>query len=107
MIPEIAIDFIPLIPNYHLLPSWITSTHDNYITDYNDPLFVRNPPFFQLTTWLELFILVPLEIGGIWGLINGISPPLFLTPSLCTCFYPTTLAIGGCTTFINGRNRNR
>ncbi|KAG9233116.1 hypothetical protein BJ875DRAFT_505558 [Amylocarpus encephaloides] len=64
----IVLDFVPYYPI--ALPSWATFAYDFYIREFNDPLYAKDPPFFQLFLVLECIYLVPMSIMGIRVLIK-------------------------------------
>lgn len=55
------------------LPSWATTLYNHYRSNYNDPLYEKNPPFFQLYVAIEVMYSVPICIWAIRGLISGTS----------------------------------
>jgi hypothetical protein len=65
----LILDFVPFYPIE--LPSWAKTPYNFYSTQYNDPLFMNHPPFFQLYVFIEAFYLVPMALYGINGLLNG------------------------------------
>ena len=65
---HIAIDFVPLYPVK--LPSWATTLYDYYRTNYNDPLYAKDPPFFRVYVFIEAVYLVPTCIWAIRPLIQ-------------------------------------
>ncbi|EPE36236.1 hypothetical protein GLAREA_05574 [Glarea lozoyensis ATCC 20868] len=65
----LILDFVPFYPAG--LPSWVKIPYEFYSVQYNDPLFAKHPPFFQLYVFVEAFYLVPMAIYGIVGLIKG------------------------------------
>ncbi|OJD24151.1 hypothetical protein ACJ73_04486 [Blastomyces percursus] len=75
-----AIDFVPFYPA-GLFPQWATAVHDFYVNNYNDPLYVKDPPFFQLFVAIEVLYSVPLSLWAIRGLIqDNRMLPLYLLP---------------------------
>lgn len=76
----IAIDFVPFYPP-GLFPQWTTAIYDFYVNNYNDPLYVKDPPFFQLFVVMEALYAVPLSLWAIRGFIQGVSlssPPTLM-----------------------------
>lgn len=56
-----------------LFPHWSRAIYDFYVSNYNDPLYVRDPPFFKLFVMIEIVLAVPLSLWGIRGIIQGVS----------------------------------
>lgn len=57
----------------HLVPSFMVSIKEFYITTYKDQFFISTPPFFKLFTWLELVYQAPVLIWAIPNLYRGMS----------------------------------
>ena len=70
-----AIDFQPhyttYLPSSIELPSWTSTVYEHYIATYNDPLYSKDPAFFQLYLFIEAIFSVPACFWGIRGLVNG------------------------------------
>ena len=64
-----AIDLIDLYPISP--PTWFRSLHTYFITNYNDPLYAKNQPFFRLYLLIEAFYSIPACLWCIRGLIRG------------------------------------
>ncbi|EER40506.1 conserved hypothetical protein [Histoplasma capsulatum var. duboisii H88] len=75
-----SIDFVPFYPP-GLFPQWTTAIYDFYVNNYNDPLYVKDPPFFQLFVVMEALYAVPLSLWAIRGFIqDNRMVPLYLLP---------------------------
>ncbi|EEH03133.1 predicted protein [Histoplasma capsulatum G186AR] len=75
-----AIDLVPFYPA-GLFPHWSRAIYDFYVSNYNDPLYVRDPPFFKLFVMIEIVLAVPLSLWGIRGIIQGPLNFQFITSS--------------------------
>ncbi|KAI0131966.1 transmembrane protein 6/97 [Xylariales sp. AK1849] len=62
-----AIDFVPLYPARS--PSFVSTVYEFYRTNLNDPLYHRDPPFFQFYVALEAVYAIPTCLWAIRGLI--------------------------------------
>jgi len=72
-----SVDVMPFYASR--LPPWATALYDYFITEFRDPLYVRDPPFFKFYLFLELFYIIPTCVWSIRGLIiQDPMTPLYL-----------------------------
>ncbi len=66
-----ALDIVSESSKRLSLPSWATALFDYYRAEFNDPLYVRDPPFLQLYILSEALYTIPMSVYAIRGLIRG------------------------------------
>ncbi len=53
------------------LPRWTRTLFDHYMAEYADPLYIVDPPYFQMYVLIEALFVVPVAALGIRGLLRG------------------------------------